>query len=150
MMSLKEQVHKVCVDFLNEKIKSITTAIKEIQVASFEETKSSVGDKYETGRAMAQLELEKYGAQLHEFQRMMEVLSTLNPTFKSITPSLGSLIVTDLGNFYLSVSVGSLTIDNQLCYGISPQSPIGKTLMSLKLGDEFQMRNKIGKILSIE
>ena len=40
--------------------------MKEIKEALFEEIKSSVGDKHETGRAMLQLEREKVGNQFYE------------------------------------------------------------------------------------
>jgi hypothetical protein len=149
-MELKEKVHQACVEYLEDKIKHVRSAIKEIQVASFEETKSSVGDKYETGRAMAQLELEKYAAQLHEFQKQLDVVNGIKLLSNPTISGLGSLIRTDLGNFYLSVSVGPFEIDSQICYGVSAASPIGKTLKELKLGDTFQLRNKQAKILSIE
>jgi hypothetical protein len=51
---------------VHQRIASAEEAIRMAQESANQEGKSSAGDKYETGRAMAQLEIEKASGQLAE------------------------------------------------------------------------------------
>jgi sortase (surface protein transpeptidase) len=57
--ALKTRLHSLCVSYVGQRIETAQRAIAIAQASANEETKSSAGDKYETGRAMAQLEIEK-------------------------------------------------------------------------------------------
>ena len=76
-MTLKETLISKCYEFASERKSHIDFQMKEIKEALFEEIKSSVGDKHETGRAMIQLEMEKAGQQLSEVTIMQEVLNKI-------------------------------------------------------------------------
>lgn len=117
-------------------------AISGAQNSANEETKSSAGDKYETGRAMAQLEIEKNMAQLAEAKRLKQTLEQIAPD--KITPliHLGSLVLTNHGNFYVAISAGPFTIQNKSYFAISPASPIGQKLMGLRAEDSFSLNGK--------
>ena len=58
-MVLKEDLLKQCVLFVNDKLEIIETIMSENRKALEQESKSSAGDKHETGRAMLHLEMEK-------------------------------------------------------------------------------------------
>ncbi|HSY60679.1 MAG TPA: hypothetical protein VK796_02335, partial [Cytophaga sp.] len=70
MTSQKNTLYAYCTDYVTERITRLKTEIKKTQSSANEETKSSAGDKYETGRAMAQLEIEKNTKQLAEAERL--------------------------------------------------------------------------------
>ena len=63
-MNIKQQLYKHCQEFVNQKLDTIQKTILSNKEALNSETKSSAGDKHETGRAMLQLEMEKAGQQL--------------------------------------------------------------------------------------
>ena len=65
---IKRQLYSQCVDFVEERLSNIQNQIRAIQESLTSETKSSAGDKHETGRAMLQLEREKAGQQLAEVE----------------------------------------------------------------------------------
>ena len=65
---IKQELFGQCQNFVNSKLDTIRQTINELQQALNSETKSSAGDKHETGRAMIQLEREKMGRQLAEVQ----------------------------------------------------------------------------------
>jgi transcription elongation GreA/GreB family factor len=113
----------------------------------FSETKSSAGDKHETGRAMIQLEMEKAGQQLSEVIWMKEVLNRIDIKKNNDVISLGSLIITTKGNYFLAISVGKISVESLDYFAISSQSPIGKQLLGKKVG-EFIAFNQ-AKILVI-
>ena len=58
-MNIKEELLKKCHQFVNNRLQNIEETISSNQTALQSETKSSAGDKHETGRAMLQLEMEK-------------------------------------------------------------------------------------------
>ena len=68
------------------------------------ETKSSAGDKHETGRAMLQLEMEKAGQQLASVQQMQQTLAKINTLTSSTNIALGSVIKTSSACYFLSIS----------------------------------------------
>lgn len=79
-MTLKEELYQLCVNHVNERLQTIERIIESNQKALTSETKSSAGDKHETGRAMLQLEMEKAGQQLHSIRQMKETLSRIDPS----------------------------------------------------------------------
>lgn len=139
----KLQIHQECLMLTENNLSAIKMALHDAQDAANNETKSTAGDKHETGRAMAQLETEKLSTQLAEAIKLNQLLQQLNPKHKSEQISVGSLVVTNLGLFYVSVSLGKLKIDEQLIYAISPISPIGQLMLTKKEKDSFSLNGKM-------
>jgi len=150
METRKEQVYKLCHTFIDERIAMLREAIAGAQASANEETKSSSGDKYETGRAMAQLEIEKFSEQLGEARRIKQTLSQLVLATPGDIVQNGSLVWTDQGNFFISVSAGQFVLGGNTIYAISAASPIGAVLLGRKAGDTFEFRGKKTVIRTIE
>ncbi|WP_452227261.1 3-oxoacyl-ACP synthase [Lacinutrix cladophorae] len=148
-MKIKEQLYNQCALFVEEKLQTIKNKIQEIQESLTSETKSSAGDKHETGRAMLQLEREKIGQQLAETQKLKEVLSKVDASKTSKTISLGSVIYTTQNNYFVAISAGELKIDNISFYAISANTPIGKLLLGKTVGDVFSFREQAIKIKKV-
>jgi transcription elongation GreA/GreB family factor len=119
------------------------------QESANQEEKSSAGDKYETGRAMAQIARDQAAQQLAEALKLKNALDQINPTSTSTKIGLGSLVLTDKNRFYISVSVGKLDIDGQSYVAISPQSPIGKLLLNRNVNDVIAFQNASQTILEV-
>lgn len=137
MKTLKLQIHQACIDKVEERIQSIQNLLKEVQGAANNETKSSAGDKYETGRAMAHLETEKLAPQLKEAQKQREILSSIKPNKTYTEAQSGSLVKTKNGLFYISVGLGKITVYDTIVFAISPISPIGQLLLNKKPDDSY-------------
>lgn len=120
------------------------------QEAANEETKSSAGDKYETGRAMAQLEIEKGSVRLAEARKLKVALSQISRPMDSGVVRLGSLVVTDQGKYFLAVPVGRLEIDGVEWFVISPASPIGTALMGARLGQQINFQKKNISVMQVD
>lgn len=149
MTSLKQQLHSRCLTYVEDRIKAAQEAIQIAQQSANEETKSSAGDKYETGRAMAQLEIEKNGVQLAEALRLKQTLEQILADPQTETARVGSLVITNQGNFYISISAGQFTIDNKVYFVISPASPIGQKLLGLHVEQGFLFNKKEFLVLQI-
>ena len=129
VQEIKNKLYETCLLFVEEKHNTVTSIIESNKKALFSETKSSAGDKHETGRAMLQLEMEKAGQQLKVVQQMQEQISRIDVNSKNSIGCLGSLITTNSHNYYLAISIGKVTINSEDYYVISPNSPIGKLLL---------------------
>ena len=141
-MNIKEQLYNQCLEFVETRFQTIQNTINEIQIALTSETKSSAGDKHETGRAMLQLEREKAGNQLSETQKVKEALSKINIENTSKTISLGSVVYTSKSNYFIAISAGELIVENEVFYAISPNTPIGQLLIGKINNDKIQFRNQ--------
>lgn len=141
-MSVKELLYNSCLEIVNERQERIQDTFSGIQEAMFSETKSSAGDKHETGRAMLQLEREKLGKQLAEIQKVKEILFKVDPTSEASQGCLGSVIYTTQANYFISVSVGEVSANNSTFYAIATNTPIGKLLLGKKVGDAITFRTQ--------
>jgi len=138
---IKQQLYQNCSEFVDERLNTVTNIMDSNKKALFSETKSSAGDKHETGRAMLQLEMEKASQQLTSINQMKGVLQKLTIDYNSDIISLGSLIVTDKANYFLAISIGKITIDSSDYYAVSTNSPIGKQLLGKHIGEVIPFNN---------
>ena len=142
MNDIKSELYGLCIAYVKQRIDTAKEAINDAQQAAGEETKSSAGDKYETGRAMMQLEIEKNMVQLNEAQKLKQVLHTIDPAKQTKVVQSGSLVITDQGIFYLSISAGQLKADQKTFFAIAANSPIGIQLMGKSAGTAFSFNKK--------
>lgn len=149
-MSTKQQLYKACQTFIANRLITVKNMISDIEQGLQSETKSSAGDKHETGRAMLQLEREKAGQQLAEVQKLQEVLSKIDIKKQYSKIVLGSVVETSGLNYFIAISAGEITLKNQKYFAISPSTPIGKLLMAKENGDEIRFRNSTFVITNIE
>ena len=124
-------------------------AFKDAEKAQNDDTKSSAGDKYETGRAMMQQEKDRNTIQLNEANKLMVAMNSISIKGSSSFAENGSLVITDNGKFYIAISAGSLLVDRESYFAISPASPIGMKLKGLKAGDEFGLNGKAFKVIQV-
>lgn len=146
----KGQVLELCFKSVQERITQIEIAIHDANVSITEDTKSSAGDKYETSREMIQQDLNRYQQQLLIANQDLAVLHKIveNPSDSAMI-GLGSLITTDIGTYYLSISIGAVKVLNSTVYILSASSPIGKILLGKKMGEVIQFNGKEQKIIAV-
>mgnify|MGYP000099498583 CR=1 FL=1 len=142
-MSLKKDLHQQCVKLVDKRWSSIQNHIADIQNSLLSETKSSAGDKHETGRAMLQLEREKAGHQLAEIEKLKNILSKINTEERPGKVGVGSLVLTSKAHYFISVSLGALKADDKTVYAISPGTPVGRLLMGKQVGDEISFNENV-------
>jgi dsDNA-specific endonuclease/ATPase MutS2 len=137
LKALKQQLHEQCLQLVSEKISGIQQAMDMLESSMREETKSSAGDKYETGREMIKQEVEKLSVQLQEVIKQQQLLQQPNLLQETQVVEQGALVLSDKGNFYLSVGLGQLVIGEKKFIAVSPVSPLAQKMMGLKQADKF-------------
>jgi len=148
-LKTKEALFKQCEAFVNNRLQTVEDVISSNQKALQSETKSSAGDKHETGRAMLQLEMEKAGQQLAGIVQMKLVLSKIDVLKSSKKACLGSIIVTDKVCYFLSISAGQMVVADKIYFAISVSSPMGTLLLGKQDKEEVIFNKKTILINSI-
>ncbi len=147
--TIKTKLLAKCYEYVEQRIDTSKQAMKHAQDSANAEEKSSAGDKYETGRAMAQIERDKAAQQLDEALKLRLILNQINPDVRNTKVVLGSLVIAENNFFYLAISVGKLNIDGLEVMLISPTSPIGQVLLNLKVGAQFTFNKQVLQISEV-
>lgn len=104
--------------------------------ASNNDTKSSMGDKYETGREMLQQEINNLQRQLNEALNQQAVLQKITPD-PSEKVQNGAIVKTNKGLFYISASMGEIVFEDHKIMTVSAESPLVKMMYGKKTGESF-------------
>lgn len=147
---IKENLLQSCIQQVSAKYLTIQNKIKGIVASLDDATKSSAGDKHETARAMLQIDREQAGEQMAKIEKIQEVLYKIDLSQGSKNAHLGSLVTTNQGRFFLSISLGVLLVENTSYFCIGLQTPIGKLLFGKQAGDSFVFRDKTYTISKID
>jgi len=147
--ALKEELFRQCKSQLTSRHTTIDEILLNIAVSLKEETKSSAGDKHETGRAMLQLERENAGKQLAEIEKLEAILQRVSISVSSGPIHLGSIVMTSQYNYFISVPIGKIKTERGVFYAIGTGSPIGKLLLGKQEGDEVRFRESVLKIHAV-
>lgn len=149
MPEIKKLLLQYCLKYAEERIQHAREAILSAHDAASNDTKSSAGDKYETTREMMQQEISRNQKQLEEAQKMKYALFTIHAEKPSAHVQSGSLVITGMGNFFISVSAGQIIIKEKTFFAVSPVSPIGLKLTGLKKDDIFRFNGKEFKVADV-
>jgi hypothetical protein len=148
-LKIKEALFSQCKSFVNRRLQTVEAMLSSNQKALQSETKSSAGDKHETGRAMLQLEMEKAGQQLAGITQMKVVLSKIDILKTSKNACLGSVIITAKVSYFLSISAGQLVVADKSYFAISVSSPMGKLLLGKQEKEVISFNGKTIEIIGI-
>lgn len=145
----KEIVVQTVREWLKGKIEELERNISEVQNSANQESKSSMGDKYETGRAMAQNEVFMLQNQLANLSQEAEKFNVIDFSIQPQNIIAGSLVETNIGWFLLSSGLGKVTIAGKPIMCISLNSPLSITLLGKQANESFVINNKAGKVLTV-
>lgn len=140
--SVKNELYNFCRQSIDKRIEACNRAIADAQQSANEETRSSSGDKYETGRAMAQLEIENNSRQLSENLKLRSALEQVDVDHTHEAAQPGSLIVTDRGTFFIAIGLGRIELKGKPYFVIAPFSPLGLEFAGSKVGDSVTFRDQ--------
>ena len=136
---MKSELLEIIHQKISEKIQKLEQLIAETR-ASNNDTKSSMGDKYETSREMLQQEINNLQIQLNEHLKSQQILKNINPNpHKGV--SLGSWVETNKGIYIITISLGELSFNQEKIFVISAESPLAKAMNGKKTGESFVVNN---------
>ena len=145
----RTELIQACEEYLNKRIAVVRKAMDGLKNDLENESKSSAGDKYETGREMINIEWNKLTIQLNEYDRLAQILVRIKDHKPGTKAVLGSLVFTDATNYFISIPAGDIGIGNQKCYAVGIKAPIAQQLLGKEIGDHFTMNGKEFRIMNI-
>ena len=143
----KPELRQHLLEILTQKILKLEQLIEDTR-ASNNDTKSSMGDKYETSREMMQQEITRIQNQLNEVLIQQDVFSKIK-IVENKTIGLGSYVETTMGNFCMACSFGEIIFENKKIFVLSTQTPLAKILVGKSEKDSFEMNGKVFVISKI-
>jgi len=146
---IKKRLLESCHQIIDERISRIEDNLKSVQKSRNNETKSSAGDKYETGRAMLQIEEDNYLKQLQQVIFQRDQLRQIDPVRKKNHVDRGSLVVTSNGSYYICIGLGVVSVEGENYFCVSPASPVGQQLIGKQPGYQFQLNGNTIEIREI-
>jgi transcription elongation GreA/GreB family factor len=145
----KQELKTHCESLISQKIADLDNQLESIQSSANDETKSSMGDKYETSRAMMMQEMEKLSGQKALMVQQLRFLQTLSLS-PANTVAIGSLVKTDLGTYFISVALGPVEFNEKKVFCVSGNSPIAKAIMGTKTNEKVEWNGQSFFIQSID
>ncbi|MCG9880398.1 MAG: GreA/GreB family elongation factor [Bacteroidia bacterium] len=145
----KTELAHVCKALLQEKMLEAETAMKAAQESANSNEKSSMGDKYETGRAMGQLDRDMHAKRLAALQVDYRNLLKIDTNITHAVIELGALVQTDTFWYWIAVALGPVVLNQNKFMVLSPQSPLAQVLLGKKAGDVITFNAKKMKILNV-
>lgn len=146
---MKNKLIKHLENILIEKLDVLNADISSLIESRNNDTKSSAGDKYETGREMTQIELNKLEAQLIKTKLLLSELLKADALKSNTSIDFGALVYTDKENYFLTIPFGKVNLENEEFFVISMASPIGSLLKGKKIGDVISFNGRDIKIEKI-
>ena len=124
---------------LSVKLTYLNTTLQQAIDSRNSDTKSSAGDKFETSREMAQIEIHKLETEILKTQQFINNLLSKASQF----------ITTNKGNFLIAIPFGKLILNETKIFCISNSAPIAKDLVNTAISAQFNYGGVEYKVLDI-
>lgn len=146
---IKEQLYRKCLDILNERTERYRTEINIIKESVENEDKTK-GDEDEGSSGSG------YGSNFTEILEYLDEANKLKSKLKQVdifqsneVVKQGSLVECSNGNFFLSIPLGKITLNDTTYFAISKEAPVGQLLIDKKVGESISFNNNTFKIIKI-
>ena len=147
-LALKQRLLNECLRIQNLQIQTAKSAMDEAQ-ESANEHQGAMEDKFESFREACQIQRDMFAKQLDEAIITLSILKRINATKENKNIMLGSVIITNTQKFFISVSLGEITLDGEKYFAISAMSPLFKAMVNKNVGEDFSFRNNNYRIEAI-
>ncbi|HMQ42931.1 MAG TPA: hypothetical protein PKC63_01110 [Mariniflexile sp.] len=136
-MTTKQKLLQICNERVNKRINDYKEEVNLIKESIASSDKSSSEDD-DAGHGKLLNDLEKNMAYLNDAKKTKEYLSTIKTNIDSKDAMLGSIVKTNIMNFYIATSIGKIELDDAVFYAISVNSPIGQLLINKTVNAQFE------------
>ncbi|MHC5354313.1 hypothetical protein ACYSNX_09050 [Myroides sp. LJL115] len=149
-MTLKENLKKICLERLNEKIMAFQGIIEDLALDAQNDAKSSAGDKHETALSMMHIEQENLSKKIRENIAIRDIIQKIDAKKVSDQVEFGSVVQLNTVYLFLSAALPKISFDQESILAISMDAPIAKQLVGRKVNDSFVFNNCEFKVNYLE
>lgn len=136
-MTTKLLLLQICNNLVEKRINGYKEEINLIKDAIESSDKGNL-EEDDVGNSNLLSDLEKNLGYLADAQKNKAQLQLIKPSIINNEAVLGSIVKTNLMNFYIAVSLGKIDVEDESFYAISFSSPIGQLLRNKKVNDQFE------------
>lgn len=147
-LETKKQLLAECFAIQTRLVETAKEAMKQAQESANEE-EGSLEENYESFKSQLYMDRDMFARQVEEAINSFNQLRKIDLTKDSETIALGSLVVTDTQKFFISISLGELTVEGKKYFAISTSTPLYKEMGGKRKGETFNFRDKKYKILEV-
>ncbi|CAN5179838.1 hypothetical protein BH23BAC2_BH23BAC2_05240 [soil metagenome] len=148
--SLKHTLTQACSDYVDARIARFNSTMKELEEALKPESRSCMGDKYETSRAMLHLEFEKLTGQVEQFTALRKTVNAIDSNSSHSIIAFGSIVKTSEAGYFLCIPAGEILVEGEKFYAVGINAPVAQAIMGKKKGERFVFNGKTAEILFVE
>ena len=138
-MDLKYKILNYYKQQVDDKLDAFRDMISALTEGAANDAKGSAGDKHETALSMMHLEQEKLNHKIAEFLEQKGILEKINPEAGTERVVLGSLVKANNFHLFVSAALPKISLEGISIIALSPQSPLGATMMGKQVGDSFEV-----------
>ena len=142
MLVNKSEIHETMLALLEEKLQQARLDFALAKESRDSDTKSSAGDKYETGREMMQREMEKLSASIDTYQKQLITMQHILGPTSNEQIGLGHLVETNVETYYIAIGLGAISGSFGTIYAISAESPLGGLMLGKRVGENIELRGR--------
>jgi hypothetical protein len=136
-MTTKQKLLQICNERVDKRINDYKEEINLIKESIESNDKgNSEGDDSGSGKLLN--DLEKNMGHLNDAKKTKDYLSNIKSNVESKDAILGSIVKTNIMNFYISTSIGKIDLEDETFYAISVNSPIGQLLINKSVNASFE------------
>lgn len=141
-LAFKQQVKDAGLTVLLRRIHTAGSAMQQAQDSANQEDKSSAGDKYETARAMGQLDRDMNARQLAEAHKEYAFLQNVDVSKfeQAIIP--GSACALDEQMVFIGCGLGAIEAAGQSVIMLSARSPLYEQLKGKRQGETVMFQGR--------
>ncbi len=136
-MTIKQELLQVCNNQVTKRINDYKSEI-EIIKESISSNEGSKSEEDDGGNGKLFNDLEKNVEHLNDAYKTQENLKLVKTNIESPSVILGSIVKTNTTNFYIAISIGKITVNNEDYFAISLSSPIGQLLKNKTVGETIE------------
>lgn len=136
-MTTKQLLLQICNERVDKRINDYKEEINLIKESILSNDKSNDEDD-DSGNGKLLNDLEKNLEHLNDAQKAKVNLQLIKTNLVNKDVVLGSIVKTNLMNFYISTSIGKIEVDEDIYYAISLNSPVGQLLRNKSVNDKFE------------
>lgn len=145
-IAFKKLLKAECIKVINKRITNAKAAVSQAQESANSNDKSTAGDKYETSRAMGQLDSDMNAKQLAEAEQELNFLEKVDVSTVSNAIKIGSVFELSEILFFVAIGLGPLMIEDKKVMVISSKSPFYDNIKTMQAGQVFEFMNNMDEI----
>ena len=145
----KQALKSRCVDILRERVDTARQAMEAAQESANNEGKSSAGDKYETGRAMSQIDRDRSAGQMDDAVQDMLKLQSVDADRLYGEVNNGAVVICGDAIYFIATGLGVIEHQDRKVIVLSPMAPLSNQLRGKKKSETVAFNGKSFEITDV-